>query len=392
MRDMLGNMAMESYANLVRTFEEKGCRLLTSPEVVEERRKENKRRQLGHVKVEYIATCGHENAVTITNFVSKSSGLLCKACKVKEVGEKLKEYQSSTDNGMSRSIMQENDVYKQFLPVLETNFTVVKTNEGCLADFIVKPIDVEEDEWLMVQMKTTYQKTHGLYSFALHYNEYKDNVLMCHCISENYTWLIPYNEITAKRMINIGQVSKYNKYKCKTSVVNDNVLKHYRQSMRYPLEVCMKPKNYYQQREQEYKKKRYQLAFLPFCEPEYDNCAHDFILYDHKIQEKVAGTRGDRDNQYIIHLYRYSGKTYRHYIQGMNAFYWIHIPNTDIFYIIPEKELIDRNFIKTETQTPPKKPILSINTNYKSWYEPYKFSYADNEEERILRLLVPKSP
>lgn len=363
------NKDMDHYVSLVRTFEEKGCRLLTTPDVVEERRNEKKKNTC-HIKVEFIATCGHENTVTVTNFVSKGSGLKCKACKLKDVCEKLKEYQSTIEPGFSRSVMQENDVYKFFLPFLDKHLEVVKTNEGCLADFIVKPKDFQENKWLMIQLKTTFENKFNLYSFKLNKSNYTDNIILCHCVSEDKTWVIPYNEIKARQSISIGKNSIYNKYLCDTANLHECLSEHYKHTALYSLEHCLRPKNFYQQREQEYKVKRLQLAFLPFCLPVYDQCPHDFLIFDQKVQEKVAYKRKDRENQYISHIYANgSGRSYKPYMQGMNAFYWIHIPDTEFFYIIPEEELINRKFIQTNTYTPKKMPELSLNIQQNcDWY------------------------
>ena len=41
-------------------------------------------------KVNFKATCGHDNTVTLTNFYSKKSGLICKKCVYKEVSSRFR--------------------------------------------------------------------------------------------------------------------------------------------------------------------------------------------------------------------------------------------------------------------------------------------------------------
>lgn len=78
--------------------------------------------------------------------------------------------------------------YKGYLfmkDALKDKFIVEKTHEGCLSDMIVKPIDEQEDRWLMIQLKTTTQPTYTLYSFFINNKDYSGCALVCICFSEH---------------------------------------------------------------------------------------------------------------------------------------------------------------------------------------------------------------
>jgi len=72
----------------------------------------------------------------------------------------------------------------------------------------------------------------------------------------------------------------------------------------------------------------------------------------------------------------------------MNKYYWINIPDSPIFYIIPEDELLKNNKLSTKERII-NNPILSINLNSeKSWYQKYKHYYDKLNREDIINLFI----
>jgi hypothetical protein len=61
----------------------------------------------------------------------------------------------------------------------------------------------------------------------------------------------------------------------------------------------------------------------------------------------------------------------------MNDFYWIHMDGTDIFYIIPEKILLEKNKIEDNIIFK-NKPMFDIYIEKNNmWYSKYKYNYTD---------------
>jgi hypothetical protein len=59
----------------------------------------------------------------------------------------------------------ENNGYNEIIKLLSINFIIKKTNEGCLADFIIQPKNTNENNWLPIQLKTTQNAIHNMYGF-----------------------------------------------------------------------------------------------------------------------------------------------------------------------------------------------------------------------------------
>lgn len=72
------------YEDLCSRFTEKGCQLLLTKDEY------NEINHLGHHKLHFISSCGHESYVSFTNFTSKNVGIICKQCQIKLVAEKAK--------------------------------------------------------------------------------------------------------------------------------------------------------------------------------------------------------------------------------------------------------------------------------------------------------------
>jgi hypothetical protein len=277
----------------------------------------------------------------------------------------------------SKSTIQECEVIEKLQVLLQNNLQFVKTNEGCKSDVIIKPINVEEDEWLRIQVKTTIDVCHQLYTFALHGTDYTDNILLCHCINHNKFWLIPYDVVSeVKRNINIGLTSKsiYHKYEVEEHTVFTKLLEYYQKTTLYSHDVCMLPQSTAQQKECEYKQKRIEaFPFLVFETPKYNQCYYDFKINNIPVQEKTAIKRNNRKNSFVIGLYRSgSNKSHNTYKLGMNKFYWINIPNTSIFFVFTETILFQNGYIEDNNTTFTSKPMVSITLNFQDgWYQKY---------------------
>ncbi len=71
----------------------------------------------------------------------------------------------------------------------------------------------------------------------------------------------------------------------------------------------------------------------------------------------------------------------------MSDFYWINIPETNTFFILPESELLDRGYVAEMKDDINVKMSIYINLKRSSWYDAYKFDYQ-NDEQRVKSCLM----
>jgi len=384
------NRTYHGYVGVLKIFADKRCELYTTEEEYNDMIKIT---SANKCKFTFKASCGHDNTVTLTNFIQKGSGVICKICMKSQVSGKLVEYQKNNDKPAGKGNVQETEGFNKINDMLINDFDVIKTNEGCTADFIIKPKKFNEDKWLGIQLKTTQGICHNLYSFRLHDTKYENMLILCYCISNNSTWLIPFDVVAhIKNNLNIGLTDKsiYNKYKVnEKNTLSIGLLKYFTALKLDILENYLIPKNICQQNEIKYRKIREESCkFLKFEKPEIEQSYYDFTINGKKIQEKVACKRNDRKDTYLVCICRgRSHEDRRQYILGMNDYYWIHIPEIDLFFLFPERELFNNGFIQDPNEEKNTKFFLSLKINIKkSWYHKYQYDYKNLDENIISKL------
>lgn len=366
----------KSYEEIVKIFKDKECELCTTEDEF------NLIPNPSRHRFNFKSSCGHDNTVILTNFVNKSSGVKCKNCIKTHISKQLTSYNKDNKCASSKGHEQENKVFNIINSILINSLNVIKTYEGCKADFVIKPKEEFDNNWLGVQLKTTKSVCHGLYGFKMHNNEYNNMILLCYCLSDDSMWLIPFNDIShVKYTINIGLTERsiYNKYRVNKSTIEQKLIEYYNNSKLNNFESYMIPSNIYQQNEIKYRNMREEYChFLKFEYPEVEQCYYDFKINGKNVQEKVISKRQNRTNCYVASVCRRrSGKKQKQYELGMNQYYWFHVPNSELFFIIPEFELFNRNYIKEQNNVVRKKRIfLNLKTDYESaWYYKYQYNY-----------------
>lgn len=111
----------KSYSNVYKIFEEKECKLLTSENIY------NEMKEISRSKFKFIAKCGHENEVYLTNFISKNSGVFCKNCIKTIIQQKNK---NNLSNYNSRN--QDYEAYMYLCNILDTEFDIKKQMKDVL--------------------------------------------------------------------------------------------------------------------------------------------------------------------------------------------------------------------------------------------------------------------
>lgn len=379
------NCALEipTYENVSNKFLEKGCNISMTKEEFLKNYKNNT------CKINYIASCGHENIVSYKNFTTLNQGINCPSCVNKNTSTKLKDLYSN--NNKLSSLEQELKCLNYVKELISDYFTTIRCFDGCKSDFVIQKFDEIEDLWVGIQVKTTLKKTdRSQYYFRLNKGKYEDCIILCVCEEDKKMWLIPYEEVNGLKTIGIAQKSKYNKYE----INKENLIEKF--SLYY--DICIKkcfvvldtPTSKSQQQEQEYCKLRETtINFIKFTPNPMEGLVYDFKIGNKKIQEKVGSITHNNNNSYCFHINKYdcriNGKCKnKSYEEGDNDFYWLNCKNGK-FYVIPENDLIENEFVgkgckKIHLYVSP----TNVNT---SWCNKYLFDYNNIDKERLLNLL-----
>ena len=72
-------------------------------------------------------------------------------------------------------------------------------------------------------------------------------------------------------------------------------------------------------------------------------------------------------------------QTRKPYDKGDNDYYWFNWKDKNTFYVIPERELVNRGFITNENSMG--HPSIAFTLN-KDWIDNYKFSYDTINEKK----------
>lgn len=374
---------MPSFVKIVERFAEAGCVLYTTEEEYN-----NMKNKLAGI-FRFKASCTHDNTVTLTNFWYKGTGIKCKDC-IKEVVSK-KNIINNSNNDCNK---QEYEGIVKLSSFIEDEFYIERTNEGCLSDILIKPKYLQDDKWMMVQVKTTQDICHNLYTFSMHDNDYTDCLVLCMCIEDEKIWLFDNSQIIGKKKFNIGVTEKSEYFKCqvKKEDLAESIHNHYALYKKFTKEYGVRPRSVQQQQELFYKRLREKnIPYIDFVYPNVEGRAYDFIVNNYKIQEKVASivTKKNKKQFYMVCLYRSSksGKMrdYRCYNKGDNDFYWIwKKDDKDTFYVIPEDALIEREYIQIDGNLDNKKKCFTLA----EWTNEYKYSLSDKDLQKKLEGLL----
>ena len=123
-----------------------------------------------------------------------------------------------------------------------------------------------------------------------------------------------------------------------------------------------------------------------------EGLVYDFKIGNKKIQEKIGGIDKNQNTRFIFSICKNNGNKFgkrnqTQYDINDNDIYWLNCSDKKYFFVIPEKILIDNNFIGNKYS----KKVLMINpTNvYKNnlWLKPYMFDYENIDSENLLAIL-----
>lgn len=367
-----------------------GCKLLTTNEQLFQLMQTNVK-SYQFQKVRILSTCGHVSDGYISNLTSKGTGILCKSCSKDRTTHKQREDRVL---GVKTAQEIEYEGYKHIRDILEHDFEILKANEGCQADFLLKPKKCLEDNWLMIQLKVTTKAQCGQYCYGIHKKNYDTCVMALVCLEEKKTWIMDGSIASGMSNLNIGlNKSKYDKYAITTNIC-EVLQTFYENKDLFSKKECMLPVSELQQREQIYRSLIHdELPFLTIELPEREGLKYDFSVNARKVQEKVCGivTKKNGTKIYSVVLCANNGKIdgvrkFKPYKLGENDFYWIWIKDERCFYVIPEKQLMDHNLLD-DTETTTRKPRLGLKWKSKTeWYSEYFYDLDNLDVDKLTKV------
>ncbi len=378
---------MENYNKIHDFCNENAILLLTSFNEFENKRNLVLKKSYNYVRIDFIGTCGHPSSAVVTNFLTRKTGFVCKEC-VRQKSKISIKNKSATANAIETDAIKIINIY------LSNTYNIIKTKEGCRADLIIqKKGDI--DKYIPIQVKSTEQMSHKMYSFRKINKDYNNMIIVCVCTSENKIWVFPHKDVAHLEYLNISSRSKYNKY-----MINDNNLlnlyieKHVGTCYTNKLTEFMTPICEFQKREQEYVGKREKIInYLKYEYPEIQNTPTDFIVNGKKVQEKVGGLCKNRGiDVLVIYLSSHNGKKennkrkFRTYRLGENDYYWIHSSIDERFWIIPEMVLYNKGYISAADETKGSKSIQIRNSTI--WIKEYEYNYTNHNRDLIAKLFI----
>ena len=372
-------LGIPTFQMVTKTFSDKGCNVIMTEEEFNTSYTTNKS------KINYIASCGHNNSVSWANFTGLNQGINCPLCVNINTGIKLKELRSGENN--NSSIEQEFKCIKYFIEVINQTFQVKKTFDGCKTDIVLRPTDVVENLWLGIQVKSTHNKCdRGQYEFKLNGINYDNYLILCICLEDKKMWLIPYEHIKGQKTIKVYNKSKYNKYEVTTDNIYNKLTNFYTNMPKFQFDILDTPTSDTQKQEKQYRKLREnKIDFIEFTYPGFEGTVYDFKIIDKKFQEKVGFICKNNPNSFGFSINKSNGKKFNcSYKIGDNDFYWLHCKNTSRFYIIPETILIEKGFIGDNCKQHLYISPTNINTK---WTDDYLFDYDNIDKETILQFL-----
>ena len=368
---------MVKFNEVIAEFKKHKCELLMTEEVFNQ-----KTSRITHEKYPYTASCGHQHEMDFNNFKNRLNGLCPDCSYIKLSKDNIEKYRLNPI--LSQNL--EFDCIEYIITLIGDSFDVKFNGECCLADCCIKPKNVIEDKWLMVQMKSTSKPTSNGYCFSRCSN-YTNCILMCICESDKRIWVFDGNKTTIKT-ISIGLIkSKYDEFEITKDTIHNKLTNYYNELPKYDFETIDTPITPQHKLERKYRKLREEnITYINFIRNYRQGLVYDFMINNFKIQEKVSSKMKNR-NGITFSLQKSNGKKKTiSYQQGDNDFYWLNVNNNQHFYIIPEHELLTRNHNNFDK-------VIGIYLNpdstkkcKNSWAKEYLFDYTKVDEEKLKKM------
>jgi hypothetical protein len=372
-----------SYDDIQELFENADCELLTTEDEFEQ----NNLNIFSEIR--YKAHCDHIIEEIFNNLpFKKDKPLDCVICR--DMNSLSIRNDRITDGRLNVLIVEEEAV-KWIVDLINHDFDVKITNEGCKADIAIKPKHIEDDLWASIQLKSASKENKNSCKFGIKKNNYINMIIICTYKNKDKIWLIKpeYMKNVNTLSISLSDNTKYSKYLIKPIELNNKFKLLYNRDdiiKKSFLEINKRIENKALEQEDKYiALRKTNLPFLPF-EDVQNYILTDFMINGFKIQEKIA----KKDHQqYNLDIHKSRGTNIKiSYEKSDNDFYWIHLEDWRLFYVIPEQVLIDNNIITdgdnigtTHLGLYPK--LYNVVPKKNQWSEEYVFDYQNLDIDKL---------
>lgn len=339
--------------------------------------------------ITFKAACSHTSTEIMNDIPFKDKKKInCKTCRDEEA--LIIRNNLVNEDGTLKAFDVESEAMDWIIELLSDKFDIMITEEGCRADIIIKPIEVKEDKWVQIQLKSAEaSKDNQLTAFGFGLNnDYTGMIMLFTAKIIDCMWIIDYDVINTYNTLTISlyEDTKYFKYKVPPCYLYQKMYEFYNSDKftKVTIEEVMKRDFQSVQNEDKYKNMRKKkISFLPYEEVQ-NYSVVDFKINNYNIQEKIAVKSC---NLYTLKLHKSYGKNNKiAYNSGDNDFYWIHLDNWKHFFVIPEAILIENGFITHNDQIGTKYIGISLTGKKNAWILDYKYDYDNLDEEKLKTL------
>lgn len=301
----------------------KNCQILTQREDYESQKMTTKS------PLQFKMTCGHDMSCSINAF-QKRKHFVCQNC----IYQKLQNTSYNHDERAPSSALLEANAFDFIKNLIANDFECIKSHESCLADMLVKPNNIQRDEWIGIQLKSRTHESKKVHYMFNKVGKYPNMIVICIAIPQYKIWLFNGNDLIGQQGLSIGiNKSKYESNEVTKSTICDKILALYNILPKKTLDSLIVPVAIPSQKEHTNRIQREKLfPNLSFEYPRFDGTKYDVIINGYKVQDKCTSTKTKGSKTYYCAYLR-------DYKKGDNDFYWINMSNGS-FYIIPETAII----------------------------------------------------
>lgn len=375
------------YVDIKKLFEDSKCEIITTEQEYIDKKLNICR------EFEYKGACGHITKEILLDIeFKKDKPVNCKECR--EAKAQRVRSERLDENGRLNNLNVEDEAASWIKELIEDNFIVMMTKEGCTADMAIKPKEIEADAWMAVQLKAagkTRKESDTCYNFGIGTTDYNGMVMLFTAKPINSVWKFDYGDVIENKSgltICTKSYTKYFKFKVPIKYLVNELHDSYfdKKYIKASLQTLKKREFTSVQNEDKYNMLRTEkITFLRFDEVQ-NYSVTDFKVNGLKVQEKLA----KKDHgQFIVNLHKSKNKDKKiPYDKNDNDIYWFHLDDWRLFYVIPEAELLDKGHI-TDGDKVGNKYISIYPKLYNevpkknSWIENYVFDYNNIDTNRL---------
>lgn len=399
-----------SYDTIKAVYELGGCELITTRETYD-----NLRDTVSLKKIQFSikSSCGHNTDDSLYySFIEQNTGKLCKKCTNKQTSQTLKF--NSKINGLNRAMIKQREGIDIIISLLENDFNVKKTRDGCKSIILLKPKISEElndlDSWLQIKLKTKNTRTfQPNQTSSITENIVSDDIaktktgFRVDSIDPNvvvmmlYTdlqkmWVFEPDQLETKTYYGMDKANnKYSQFFIEKHELSTKMKELYnKQKYNDTFEKANEPISSSVKLEYTYVLKRINtIDFLKFVENDITSLVYNFKIGELTVQEKVFSPQ-KKKNIYATSLCKNHGRQNKGpYEQGDNDIYWLNVNDGMYdFYVIPEYEMIRIECITTSETIG--SSYFNLRT-HRNWLGDYKFNYntinEPMEKKKLLDLI-----